>query len=76
MTAYISNSPVCMNDIVPKIVKERVKECEKSEQNQLMSMSMSYKGGMVSKQTYTNVRNSSDVMKQSLDESVRNKKSQ
>ena len=71
METYITNSAVCMNDIIPKIVKRRVQEYEKSEQNQLRS-----EGGMVSKRKYTNIRNSGDVMKQSPDQSGKNKKSQ
>ena len=62
METYITNSAVCMNDIIPKIVKRRVQEYEKSDQNQLRSMRVLYEGGMVSKQKYTNIRNSSDVM--------------
>ncbi|CAH3034505.1 unnamed protein product, partial [Porites evermanni] len=51
-------------------------EYEKSEQNQLRSMRVLYEGGMVSKRKYTNIRNSGDVMKQSPDQSGKNKKSQ
>ena len=76
METYIANSAVCMNDIIPKIVKRRVQEYEKSDQNQLRSMRVLYEGGMVSKRKYTNIRNSSDVMKQSPDQSGKNKKSQ
>ena len=76
METYITNSAVCMNDIIPKIVKRRVQEYEKSEQNQLRSMRVLYEGGMVSKRKYTNIRNSGDVMKQSPDQSGKNKKSQ
>ena len=76
METYILNSTVCMNDIIPKIVKRRVKEYEKRDQNQLRSMRVLYEGGMVSKRKYTNIRNSSDVMKQSPDQSGKNKKSQ
>ena len=51
-------------------------EYEKSDQNQVRSMRVLYEGGIVSKRKYTNIRNSSDVMKQSLDQSDKNKKSQ
>lgn len=64
METYIPNSTVCMNDIIPKIVKRRVKEYKKSDQ--LRSMCVLYEGGMVSKRKYTNIRNSSDVMKQEI----------
>ena len=76
METYIANSAVCMNDIIPKIVKRSVQEHEKSDQNQLRSMRVLYEGGMVSKRKNTNIRNSSDVMKQSPDQSGKNKKSQ
>ena len=76
METYIANSAVCMNDIIPKIVKRRVQEHEKSDQNQLRSMRVLYEGGMVRKRKYTNIQNSSDVMKQSPDQSGKNKKSQ
>ena len=76
METYITNSAVCMNDIIPKIVERRVQECEKSDQNQLRSMRVLYEGGMVSKRKYTNIRISSDVMKQSPEQSGTNKKSQ
>ena len=55
MGTYIANSAVCMNDIIPKIVKRRVQEYEKSDQNQLRSMRVFYEGGMVSKRKYTNI---------------------
>ena len=47
---------------------------KKRDQNQLRSMRVLYKGGMVSKWKYTNIRNSSDVMKP--DQSGKNNKSQ
>ena len=76
METYIANSAVCMNDTIPKIVKRRVQEHEKSDQNQLRSMRVLYEGGVVSKRKYTNIRNSSDVMKQFPDHSGKSKKSQ
>ena len=76
METYITNSAVCMNDIIPKIVKRRVQEYEKSDQNQLRSMHVLYEGRTVSKRKYTNIWNSSDVMKRSPDQSGKNKKSQ
>ena len=76
METYITNSTVCMSDIIPKIVKRGVKEYEKSDQNQLRSMRVLYEGGMVSKRKNTNIRNSSYVMKPSPDQSGENKKSQ
>lgn len=38
MTAYITNLAVCMNGIIPKIVKMEVEKDEKSSQNQLRSI--------------------------------------
>lgn len=38
MTAYITNLAVCMNGIIPKIVKMEVEKYEKSSQNQLRSI--------------------------------------
>ena len=38
MTAYITNLAVCMNGIIPKIVKMEVQKYEKSSQNQLRSI--------------------------------------
>ena len=75
METYIVNSAVCMNDIIPTIVKRRVQEYEKSDQNQLRSMRVLHEGRMVSKRKYTNMRNSSDVTKQSPDQSGKNKTS-
>ena len=45
METYITNSTVCMSDIIPKIVKQGVKEYEKSDQNQRRSMRVLYEGG-------------------------------
>lgn len=38
MIAYITNLAVCMNGIIPKIVKMEVEKDEKSSQNQLRSI--------------------------------------
>lgn len=38
MIAYITNLAVCMNGIIPKIVKMEVEKYEKSSQNQLRSI--------------------------------------
>ena len=38
ITAYIPNLAVCMNGIIPKIVKMEVEKYEKSSQNQLRSI--------------------------------------
>lgn len=45
METYIANSTVCMNDIILKIAKRRVKEYEKIDQNQLRSMCVLCAGG-------------------------------
>ena len=55
MKTYIANSAVCINDTIPKIVKRRVQEHEKSDQNQLRSMHVLYEGRTVTKRKYTNI---------------------
>ena len=45
METYIANSAVCMNDIIPKIVKRRVQEHEKSDKTSLGACVCCMKGG-------------------------------
>ena len=59
----------------PRLLKGDLKNIKKGDQNQLRSIWVLYEGGMVSKRKYTNIQNSSDVMKQSPDQSGKNKKS-
>ena len=53
-----------MHDIIPNIVKAKIKEYEKSKENQVRSMRVLYEGGLISKRKYTSIRNSSDVVKE------------
>lgn len=63
-----------LNGITPKIVKMGIEKYEKSRQNQLRSMHVLHEGGLLSKQKYTNSRNSSDVTKHVPDKLCRNDK--
>lgn len=73
---YISTSKVCMNEVLPKIFKSKVDKYVKSDANNIRSMRVLYEGGLISKQKYTSIRNSSDIVKQSDDGSLRNLKSE
>ena len=64
MTSYIKNSNICMNEIIPNLIKGKIKDYEKSRENQVRSMRVLYEGGLISKRKYTSIRNSSDVVKQ------------
>jgi len=55
---YISTSRVCMNEILPTILKSKVDNYVKSDANNIRSMRVLYEGGLISKRKYT--RNSSD----------------
>lgn len=61
----ISTSKVCMKEILPKNLKNKVDEYVKSDANNVRSMRVLYEGGLISKRKYTSVRNSSDIVKQS-----------
>lgn len=64
MANYITKSNQCMHDIIPNIVKAKIKQYEKSKENQVRSMRVLYEGGLISKRKYTSIRNSSDVVKE------------
>lgn len=64
MTNYINKSSQCMHEIIPNIVKAKIKEYEKSKENRVRSMRVLYEGGLISKRKYTSIRNSSDVVKE------------
>ena len=53
MSACISTSAVCMKEILPKIVKSKVEEYVKSDENHVRSMRVLYEGGLISKRKYT-----------------------
>lgn len=61
---YISNSNVCMSDVVPGIVSGKIKQYESSESNKVRSIRTLYEGGLLSKIAYTTKRNSSDITKE------------
>ena len=69
MTNYIKNSNPCMHTIIPNIVKAKIKEYKKKQktkkmENQVGSMHVLYKGGLICKRKYTSIRNSSGVAKE------------
>ena len=69
MTNYIKNSNPCMHAIIPNIVKAKIKEYKKKTKkkkwkNQVGSMHVLYKGGLICKRKYTSIRNSSGVAKE------------
>ena len=76
MSEYISTSKVCMDEILPKIVKGKVDEYVKSDANKVRSMRVLYEGGLISKRKYTSIRNSGDIVKQFASGSLRNAKSE
>ena len=53
-----------MNEIIPNLIKGKIKDYEKSRENQVRSMCVLYEGGLISKRKYTSIRNSSDVVKE------------
>ena len=64
MANYIKNSNQCMHELIPNIVKGKIKEYEKSKENRVRSMRVLYEGGLIRKRKYTSIRNSSDVVKE------------
>lgn len=64
MTTYIRNSNICMQEIIPGIIKGKIKDYEQSKENQVRSLRVLYEGGLISKRKYTSIRNSSDVVKE------------
>ena len=64
MTTYIRNSNICMQDLIPGIIKGKIKDYEQSKENQVRSLRVLYEGGPISKRKYTSIRNSSDVAKE------------
>jgi hypothetical protein len=62
MQTYISQSKLCMEKVVPKVVKGKLKEYTLSKSNQIRSMRVLYEGGLVAKRKYTKIRNSSDII--------------
>ena len=75
MTNYITNSNICMHEIIPNVIKSKLKDYERSKENQVRSMRVLYEGGLISKRKYTSIRNSSDVVKET-DEKRKNSKTE
>ena len=73
MTEYISKSKTCNDHIIPQLAKTKIHKYEKSLRNKVRSMCVLYEGGLISKKTYTNIRNSTDVIKESGKKSKNNK---
>ena len=49
MTSYIKDSNICTSEVVPSIVKVKIKDYEQSEENKVRSMRVLYEGGLISK---------------------------
>lgn len=64
MANYIRNSNICMQEIIPDIVKGKIKHYEQSKGNQVRSLRVLYEGGLINKRKYTSIRSSSDVVKE------------
>ena len=75
MTNYITNSNICMHEIIPNVIKSKIKDYERSKENQVRSMRVLYEGGLISKRKYTSIRNSSDVVKET-DKKRKNRKTE
>ena len=73
---YISTAKVCMKEILPKLLKNKVDKYVKSDANNVRSMRVLYEGGLISKRKYTSVRNGSDIVKQSDNGLLRNLKTE
>lgn len=56
LNKYFENSVICMNKVVPNIVKKKVLESEKSESNRIRSVRVLYEGGLMSKRKYNTIR--------------------
>ena len=63
MTTYVSQSKVCMEKILPEIIKVKFKQYQLSQENQVQSMRVLYESGLISKRKYTSIRNSCDIIK-------------
>lgn len=54
--SLIGSSKVCNDKIIPNIVKKKVQEFEKSEENFIRSTALLYKGGILTKMKYKQMR--------------------
>ena len=76
LNTYISNSNICMSDVLPGIVNSKIKHYESSESNKVRSIRTLYEGGLLSKTAYTTKRNSSDITKEDPDLARKNTKNE
>jgi hypothetical protein len=65
LKTYVQDSKTCTKQVLPMIVKESIKNYEKSDRNITRSMRVLYEEGLISSRKYTKIRNSSDAVKTS-----------
>lgn len=56
LATFIKSSKVCTDKVIPTVVSNKVQEFEKSEQNIIRSATLLYKGGILSKRKYKDMR--------------------
>jgi len=54
--SLIAKSATCCKKIIPKMVKNKVKEYESSKENMIRSVTLFYKGGILTKRKYKEMR--------------------
>lgn len=52
ITTYIRKSNICMREIIPGIIKGKIKDCEQSKENQVRSLHVLYEGGLINKKVH------------------------
>ena len=57
LTGYMVKSKLCMESVIPAIVKSQVKEYQSSQSNYVRSAGVLYEGGLISKRKYQQIRN-------------------
>ena len=62
MTTYVSQSKVCMEKTLPKIVIVKFKQYQLSQENQVRNMRVLYESRLISKRKYTSICNSCDII--------------
>ena len=63
MATYVSQSKVCIEKVLPEIVKAKFKQYQLSQENRVRSMRVLYESGLISKRKYTSICNSCDIIK-------------
>ena len=53
---YFENSQICMEKVLPNVIKKKALESEKSEANKIKSVRVLYEWGLMSKKKYTAIR--------------------